>query len=278
MEIQKTRFGGFFVDLHIIIVYYVELTNINNIMNKYEKWYKNITEAAQNRVMNEYSEIHHILPRSLGGSDDKSNLTNLTAREHFICHWLLTKIYPSGEEHWKMINAFRMMRAENSRQTRYKTKITARVYAYLKEEYSILQSSRVSGENNPNFGKHWTQEQKDAHSKKIKGRVQPLEEKLKQVQSMIGKKRLPFNEEWKINLSKNHKSKQPGFNGTMSDETKQKMREKALGRKQSADTIQKKADAIRGSKREKKQCPHCQQLIAVNGYARWHGDNCKKKC
>jgi hypothetical protein len=55
------------------------------------------------------------------------------------------------------------------------------------------------------------------------------------------------------------------------------IRQKAIGRKQSAETIAKKAEAIRGSKREKKLCSHCNQEVAVNGYARWHGDNCKKR-
>lgn len=244
-------------------------------MNKYEKWYKNITETARQRTIDGYTESHHILPESLGGNNNASNLTNLTAREHFICHWLLTKIYPTGEEHWKMVNALRMMRAENTRQQRYKTKITGRVYSKLKEEYAILQSNRVKGENNPNFGKHWTDEQKEQHSKKIKGRVQPLLEKQKQIAAQIGRIRNPFTEEWKKNLSNNHKSKQSGFDGSLSEETKQKMREKAIGRKQDAEVVKRKADAIRGSKREKKLCSHCQQSVAVNGYARWHGDNCK---
>lgn len=40
-----------------------------------------------------YTELHHIVPRCLGGSDDKENLVRLTAREHFIAHRLLTKIH-----------------------------------------------------------------------------------------------------------------------------------------------------------------------------------------
>jgi hypothetical protein len=62
-----------------------------------------------------------------------------------------------------------------------------------------------------------------------------------------------------------------------SEDTKQKQREKALGRKQSEDTKKKIGEAAKGSKREKKLCPHCNQLVAVNGYARWHEDNCKHK-
>lgn len=219
-------------------------------MNKYEKWYASITKNAKSRVLTEYTECHHIVPRSLGGSDDVNNLVDLTAREHFICHWLLTKIY-TGEDRGKMVNALYIMQGKNNYQQRYDTKITSRVYKLLREEYA------------------------EYISKMNTGRVQPQHEKEKQIAAMTGRKRNPFSNEWKSNLSKNHKSKQPGFDGGISEETKQKMRIKAIGRKQSDETIKKKADAIRGSKREKRLCPHCNQLIAVNGYARWHGNNCK---
>lgn len=45
-----------------------------------------------------YYERHHILPKSLFPlwAKRKSNLVLLTAREHFFCHQLLTKIYPNS--------------------------------------------------------------------------------------------------------------------------------------------------------------------------------------
>ena len=252
-------------------------------MNKYEKWYKNIIQSATARQHTEYTERHHIMPRSLGGSDDADNLVSLTAREHFVCHWLLTKIYPTGEEHWRMLNAFRMMRAENPRQQRYQTKITARVYANLKEEYSKLQSEKVSGSKNPMYG--------DKFYRSLQGRENQRQAVLgdkngsKQESARVkisnnkrGKKRPQFSDEWRAKLSLAKQGTNNNMYGkTHSEETKEKMRERALGRKQSPETVKRKADAVRGSKREKKLCPHCQQLIAVNGFARWHGDNCKKK-
>jgi hypothetical protein len=244
-------------------------------MNKYTKWYQTITQNGKQERLPGY-ERHHIVPRSLGGTDDKENITFITAREHFVCHWLLIKIYPVGEAHWKMLNALRMMRAENPNQKRYNTKITSRVYAKLKEEYALLQSEKHKGSGNGMYGKNHTQEAKRRISEANTGRIQPPEEKAKQVAAITGRKRDPFTSEWKENLSKNHRSKQPGFDGTLSEETKQKMREKALGRKQDPETIKKKADAIRGSKREKRLCPHCSQEIAVNTYTRWHGDRCKQ--
>ncbi|MGL4353054.1 MAG: HNH endonuclease signature motif containing protein [Aeromonas popoffii] len=42
-----------------------------------------------------YTERHHILPSCMGGGDGPENLIRLSAREHFIAHRLLAKIYPS---------------------------------------------------------------------------------------------------------------------------------------------------------------------------------------
>jgi len=60
----------------------------------YEKIYISIIDKAKQRSINDqYVEKHHILPKCIGGSNDKTNLVSLTYREHFICHWLLCKIY-----------------------------------------------------------------------------------------------------------------------------------------------------------------------------------------
>jgi hypothetical protein len=226
---------------------YFVLTNINNIMNKYTRWYNNITENAKSRHIDDYTERHHILPRSLGGTDDATNLVDLTAREHFICHWLLTKMH-TGEARGKMINALYLMQGKNQYQDRY---INSKVYETLRKEYAQY------------------------ISKLNKGRVQPLDEKVRQIAAITGRKRAPFSEEWKEKMSVKKSGKNnPRYGIIVSADTKQKMREKALGRTQSEETIKKKADAVRGSKREKKLCPHCNQMIAVNTYPRWHGANC----
>lgn len=249
-------------------------------MNKYEKWYEDITNRGKIRILDSYTERHHILPKSLGGSDDKSNITNLTAREHFICHWLLTKIYKQGEEHWKMLNALRIMKAENKNQTRYETKITSRVYESIKEKYAKLHGQKFSGKNNGFYGK--------THSENVKKRISEAntgdkngakrpETKLKIANSKLGKKREEFDEDWKSNLSKNHKSKQPGFDGSLSEETKKRIGDKIRGRKQTEEEKKARSLANMGKIKEKKLCPHCGGMIAVNTYPRWHGDNCKHK-
>ena len=247
-------------------------------MNKYKKWYSILTENAKNRLISGYSEKHHIIPKSLGGTDNDDNIVKLTAREHFICHWLLIKIYPTGDEHWKMLNALRIMRAENINQDRYTTAITSRVYAKLKENYSKIQSKKVVGENNPMFGRTHSIEEFAKIKQANTGRKQPLHEKEKQIASMSGRKRKPFSEEWKEKLSvAKQGSNNNMFGKTHNEETRKKIGDAARGRKYSAEVIEKRAAAQRGLVRPKKLCPHCQIEIAVNTYSRWHGDNCKNK-
>lgn len=72
----------------------------------YEKIYNQIVDRAKNRILKEYGEKHHILPKCLGGNDEKENIVKLTFREHFICHWLLCKLHPNNS---KIHHAFSSM-------------------------------------------------------------------------------------------------------------------------------------------------------------------------
>ena len=73
-------------------------------MNYQNIYIRLIEHAKQRTVQTGYVEKHHILPRSLGGKDEIENMVSLTAREHFIAHLLLAKIYGG-----KMIYAVFMM-------------------------------------------------------------------------------------------------------------------------------------------------------------------------
>lgn len=83
----------------------------------YQKVYDQIIDRARDRKLDCYREKHHVTPKCLGGSDAKDNLVELTAREHFICHWLLCRIYPESR---KLAKAFNMMcQGKNTKQQRY---------------------------------------------------------------------------------------------------------------------------------------------------------------
>ena len=98
----------------------------------YKNIYDNIIKKRLTSSPNGYSERHHIVPRCLGGSDTKENIVSLTAKEHFLCHQLLCKIYP-GES--KLIFAAWMMtNCENEGQIRYR--VTGRTYKWLREQHA----------------------------------------------------------------------------------------------------------------------------------------------
>lgn len=76
--------------------------------NKYKSWHDAIINKALNRKIKGYSEKHHILPRCLNGKDNKENLVELTAKEHFIIHMLLCK-FTKGLARRSMLYAFKCM-------------------------------------------------------------------------------------------------------------------------------------------------------------------------
>ena len=59
----------------------------------YKKHYNLLIDRAKLRKLDGYFEKHHIIPKCMGGSDDVDNIVKLNAREHFVAHQLLYKIY-----------------------------------------------------------------------------------------------------------------------------------------------------------------------------------------
>ena len=109
------------------------------INNKYLQIYNNIIYNAKSRgKIDSYTEKHHIVPKSLGGDNDVSNLVELTGREHFIAHRLLVKI-TQGSDNNKMIFALNsMMNRYNDNMHRYVP--SSRVYEYLRKKLSEAHS------------------------------------------------------------------------------------------------------------------------------------------
>jgi hypothetical protein len=75
---------------------------------KYLTWYYAIIEKP--RSSKGHLEKHHIVPKSLGGDNSKENIVYLTVREHFVAHWLLTRIVKTELHQYKMDRAFIGMR------------------------------------------------------------------------------------------------------------------------------------------------------------------------
>lgn len=103
----------------------------------YQKIYDTLVRRGQNRILEGYSEKHHIVPRCLGGTDEASNLVSLTPEEHYLCHLLLVKIHPNDI---RLVKAAMFMVSANKDQQR-----NNKVYGWLKRQYSEY----MSGPNNP---------------------------------------------------------------------------------------------------------------------------------
>ena len=102
------------------------------INNKYKSWYDSIIQKANNRILSGYKEKHHILPRCLGGKDNKENLVELTAKEHFIVHMLLCK-FTKGKARIKMLYAFNFMSVVRNKNRDYK--INSKIAQKLRLEF-----------------------------------------------------------------------------------------------------------------------------------------------
>jgi hypothetical protein len=118
----------------------------------YQKIHDQIIERAKTRILNSYKERHHIIPRCLGGSNNKDNLVDLTAREHFIIHLLLSKIHP---ENRKLSNALWLM-ANVKREYQHRHNPSSRLYEIARLQYS----KNNQKENNPMFGRKHSDETK----------------------------------------------------------------------------------------------------------------------
>jgi len=106
----------------------------------YQKVYNQIIKRAKTRQLEGYKEKHHIIPKCLGGNNDKENIVELTAREHFICHKLLCEIYPKET---KLIQALWLMSINKNKKNHQKYKVSSREYERIKKENSILVSSCI---------------------------------------------------------------------------------------------------------------------------------------
>jgi len=122
----------------------------------YQLHYDKLIDRAKHRVLESYSERHHIIPRCMGGSDDLDNLVNLTPEEHYVAHQLLVKIFPNNA---KLINAAIMM---------IPNRPSNKLYGWLRKKFAENQSINQTGSGNSQYGTRWVHNIDLKESKKIK--------------------------------------------------------------------------------------------------------------
>lgn len=112
----------------------VKNIKINNYV-EYQKHYNKLIDRARNRLLEGYTENHHIIPRCMNGTDDIENIVTLTAEEHYIAHQLLVKIYPNEP---KLVFAVHMMTIGAPNQSR-----NNKLYGWLRRKISEVHKRRI---------------------------------------------------------------------------------------------------------------------------------------
>jgi|688.fasta_scaffold447745_2 hypothetical protein len=264
-----------------MIVWPIEPSN-----KKYASWYLKLIEKAKNRVYprNTYGETHHIIPRCIGGQDNKENLVKLSAREHYIAHALLWKMKFPGKYHSKMTYAFNTFihGFKNEEHTGYT--FSSKMYESFKKDLALQISLCQSGEGNPFYGKKHTEESRRIIGEKSKlkefksgpdnpmyGRKIPEETRKK-----MGEKSRQFwadEENKKLMLEKRKKYWE-------SEEGKAAAKEfgdKNRGVKLSAERVEKTASKKRGKKAHEIFSPEALANIAEGRKHRVYKEETKKK-
>jgi hypothetical protein len=157
------------------------------LSNKYTQWYYSIIDRAKVRILEGYTERHHIIPKSLGGNNSQDNLVNLTVREHYIVHHLLTKML-TGDKKYKMIHAFWYMSTSREQIT-----LTSGKYEKIRKIYSETQSntSKNNWKNEEYRNKlkeiHTSEEyiKKQSDKKKEKWKTQEYRDKQENVRKSV---------------------------------------------------------------------------------------------
>ena len=229
----------------------------------YSAHYDRLIERARHRVFEGYRERHHVLPRCMGGGNERENLVNLTAEEHYVAHQLLVKTHPGNGG--LALAAMRMAKQCTGN----------KAYGWLRKLAGLAASKQHAGK--PKSPEHVAKV-----AAALRGKKQPphtMEERAKQSAAQRGKKRAPRSPEWSKKLGVANLGNRYSVGRVVSLESRAKMRAAKLGKPQSAELIAKRAESLRGhivslETREKLSATHkarsltlkiAAQLAAVSG-------------
>jgi hypothetical protein len=156
-------------------------------LNRYNKF----INALKNQSIDGYFEKHHIVPRSMGGSDDASNLIKLTGRQHYLAHWMLWKAYGGS-----MTRAFFMMSCVKEGQCK-----SSKVYDKARTQYAEEVKKQMA--LRPNVPKFTPEHREKLRQAKL-GKKLSAEHRANVGKARIG---IPLSEETKRKISMTKQAK-----------------------------------------------------------------------
>lgn len=246
----------------------------------YLKRYLRFISAVQNTADDDMLyESHHICPKAsdlfpeyASFRENPWNKIILTARQHFIAHWILAKAYGGSQ-----IYAFWSMTTRQSRNSsKREYNISSRIYEYSKKMQIKNHSNNIKGTKNP------------TNSRLKKGMVHCYDsdnnflivprnefysrDDLKGVSTGNGE--WTKSTEGRRYISENMSDREWIYDPNTMEHKFVKRSDLdvwlnkgyIIGYKMSYDR-----------KSRAKECPHCNKCVDPSNYSRWHGDNCKLK-
>jgi ribosomal protein L24E len=96
-----------------------------------------VTRGQERPELEGYKERHHIIPRCMGGSDEKENLVDLTAEEHYVAHQLLVKMHP--ENHLLVYAAHCLSKITTASKNHWGA--SNKKYGWLRKRHSEIQKT-----------------------------------------------------------------------------------------------------------------------------------------
>ena len=220
----------------------------------YQQIYNKLISLALNRgARSDTNEAHHIIPKSMGGTNCASNLVSLTPKEHFVAHHLLWKIHKNSKMHY----AFWLMATRCSIDGRRDYKVNSRTYETAKAQHRL------------------------EVSKTHKGKVRSEESKQKSSISLKGKPAWNNGLTGIYSAETISKMVKSATGRVDSDETKDKKSASAKLRPmakniQSDDARHKRNKSNKEWKEANRMmCPHCNKTGVKYNMERYHFNNCK---
>lgn len=237
-----------------------------------------ILRAQQRQKVDGYTEIHHIIPTSEGGLDTVENKVILTAREHFLVHWLLYKddttissrataffmmcnVDPSdNKERYKPSSRIIAISREISAKTKselYKLKCWVhdgsgnKKHIFKEELADYLNNGWIRG-NGRVMSEETRNKLRDINLSKPK----PGKEFCEKMSSIVKARFVENPEQWKH-----------------SDKTKRKLSELATNKWKDPERAAKMAS----KSRSQVTCPYCGKVGNAVVMPRWHFENCKDR-
>lgn len=195
-----------------------------------------------------YSELHHILPRSMGGDDSSSNLIRLTAEDHFFAHLLLAKVY--GGEMWYALVAMTMESHGRRLCDRFLRRSRKR-FAIAREKAAAVHSGRMkgrfAGDKHPMFGRPCSELAKQRTRERHASGLTPMasaESRKKVSEALKGRK---FSPEWREKIAESKRGK------PRSSESIEKQRATMTGKKRPPEFGIAISARLRGKKKSAEQ-------------------------